>query len=177
MPALERRRTEGSATFCMRGLPLLPTVGNEVVRALTGGATTNRSANDADGGERGNDVRMGRLPGDVDNESRCWFLISVGVKSGPSSDRSLEDSKDSRASISKRGAVRYVTDSERLPVGCVIDAKVCVSFASGEAPRAGGASMRHCKHVVQHMHTMPLTHRNPARSLHSVHDPRDATQR
>lgn len=176
MPALGGCRTEGSATFCMRGLLLLPTVGNEVVRELTAGAMTKRSAEGAEGGERGSDVCTGRLPGDVDNESRCWFLISVGVKSGPSSDRSLDDSKDSSASISKRGIVRYVTDNDRLPVGCVIDAKVCVSFASGEAPRAGGASMKHFKHVVPLMHLMPFTHQNPICSLHSVHGLQDAAQ-
>ena len=143
VPAFERRRTEGNATFCIRGL-LPPTVGNEVVRELTGGGMTKRSAADAEGGERGRDVRIGRLPGDVDSESRCWFLTNVGVKSCPSSDRNLDDNKDSSASISKYGFDRYVTESERLPVGCAMGAKVCVSFVSGEAPRAGGASMYRC---------------------------------
>ena len=146
-----------------------PTVGNEVVRELTGGGMTNRSAADADGGERGKEVRIGRLPGDVDNESRCWFLTSVGVKSCPSSDKNLDDSKDSSASISKCGVERYVTESERLPVGCMIGAKVCVSFASNEAPRAGGASITHGKQVVRHMYKVPSTHRNPTRFLRSVH--------
>lgn len=146
-PAFERRRTEGNATLCIRGLTP-PTVGNEVVRELTGGAMTKRSAADAEGGERGRDVRIGRLPGDVDKESRCWFLTSVGVKSCPSSDRNLDDSKDSSASISKCGLDKYVTESERLPVGCAMGAKVCVSFASGEAPRAGGASMNRGEQLV-----------------------------
>ena len=72
-----------------------------------GGGSTKRSATDADGGERGNDVRNGRLPGELASESRCWFRSSVGVNSGPSScERNREDNSDSRSIILNSGAVR-----------------------------------------------------------------------
>jgi len=78
-PDVEILRLMGSAIFWARGLPP-----SDVVRLCRGGGTTNRSAIE-EGGDRGREVFMGRLPGDVDNESRCWFLSNVGVKSGPSS--------------------------------------------------------------------------------------------
>ena len=101
-PDAEAARVIGNATFCNRGLPPV----REVVRVCVGGGTTKRSAIDP-GGERGNDVRAGRLPGDPERESLCWFLSNVGVNSGPSScERNREESNDSRSKISNRGVVR-----------------------------------------------------------------------
>lgn len=59
-------RDMGNATFPRRGEP----PDKEVVRECIGGGTTKRSAIE-DGGDFGNDVRIGRLPGEPDNESRC----------------------------------------------------------------------------------------------------------
>ena len=63
-----------------------------------GGGMTNLSATER-GGDRGNDVRRGRLPGEPEMLSRCWFLTRVGTKSCPSSrDRKREDNSDSSES-------------------------------------------------------------------------------
>jgi len=62
--------TLGSAIGCIRGLPP-PTVGKLGVREDIAGAMINRSATDEDGGERGRDVRAGRLPGEPESDSRC----------------------------------------------------------------------------------------------------------
>jgi hypothetical protein len=59
-------RVIGNATGCCRGLPLL----REVVRVCDGGSTK-RSGRDVEGGERGKDVRIGKLPGELASESRC----------------------------------------------------------------------------------------------------------
>lgn len=103
----------GNATLCKRGLP----PDNEGVRVWEGGGTTKRSAMD-EGGERGNDVLRGRLPGEGDRDSRCWFLSNVGVNSGPSScDKNREDKRDSLSTSLKFGDDRQVTDRAREPFG------------------------------------------------------------
>lgn len=66
VPAPDKARVTGNATFCDRGL--LPV--RDVVRVCVRGGSTKRSATD-EGGECGNEVRMGRLPGELVNESRC----------------------------------------------------------------------------------------------------------
>lgn len=69
-PDVETLRLMGNARFAARGLPP-----SEVARVCSagGGGTTNLSAIEEGGdfGDFGRDVRVGRLPGDVDNESRC----------------------------------------------------------------------------------------------------------
>ena len=77
------------------------------VRALFVGGRTKRSAI-LDGGDLGKAVRSGRLlGGEVEIESRCWFLTKVGVNSGPSSsDRNREESNDSKSSNRNWGWVR-----------------------------------------------------------------------
>ena len=86
--------------------PVPPVLG-KLVRALFVDGRTKRSAM-ADGGDLGRAVRRGRLAGgEVESEPRCWFLIKVGVKSGPSSnDKNREESNDSRSSSRKWGWVR-----------------------------------------------------------------------
>lgn len=110
IPVPEKFREIGRGMFPSRGLPaglpLMPCVDeSDVVRAWPGvdvlgtagcGGITKRSAMER-GGEVGSDVRRGRLPGDPEILSRCWFLMSVGVKSGPSS-RKREERRDSRVS-------------------------------------------------------------------------------
>lgn len=101
-PEVDTLRDMGNATLWRRGEPPV----KELVRECTGGGKTKRSAIE-DGGDFGKEVRMGRLPGEPDNESLCWFLRSVGVNSGPSSwDMKREDSNDSRSTDSKFGDVR-----------------------------------------------------------------------
>lgn len=65
VPATDVARVMGRPTFWRRGLPPL----KEVVRTCEGGGRTKRSATD-DGGERGREVRTGRLPGELTSESR-----------------------------------------------------------------------------------------------------------
>jgi hypothetical protein len=78
-PAADIARDTGNATLTERGLLV-----REAVRVCDGGGSTKRSATDP-GGERGNEVRNGRLPGELVSESLCWLRRSVGVNSGPSS--------------------------------------------------------------------------------------------
>jgi hypothetical protein len=69
-----------------------------------------------DGGDAGKEVLNGRLPGELERESRCWFLISVGVKSAPSSrEKKREERSDSSSSSWKWGLVRWRTDIVMLP--------------------------------------------------------------
>jgi hypothetical protein len=64
-------RRGGKATVRLPGLRLVPTAGKGAL-GLEGGGKTNRSATETDGGDRGNDVRRGRLfGGEVVRESRC----------------------------------------------------------------------------------------------------------
>lgn len=106
-----RGRREGDcARPPLPGLILRPPIPPELgklVRELFVGGRTKRSAM-AEGGDLGRAVRRGRLPGgEVVSESRCCFLIKVGVKSGPSSnDKNREESNDSRSSNRKWGWVR-----------------------------------------------------------------------
>lgn len=66
-----RARNGGRATGRLLGLTLVPIPGNAVLE-LFGAGRTNRSAIEAEGGERGNDVLNGKLPGgEVVRESRC----------------------------------------------------------------------------------------------------------
>ena len=67
-----------------------------------------RSASEvAEGGEAGKEVLNGRLPGELEKESRCWFLTSVGVKSAPSSrEKKRDERSDSNSSNWKWGLVR-----------------------------------------------------------------------
>ena len=67
-----------------------------------------RSASDVDdGGDAGKEVLNGRLPGELERDSRCWFLTSVGVKSVPSSrEKKRDERRDSRSSNWKCGLVR-----------------------------------------------------------------------
>ena len=121
VPAPDRARVMGNATFCDRGL--LPV--REVVRVCVRGGRTNRSATD-DGGDRGNDVRIGRLPGELVSESRCWFLRSVGVNSGPSAcERNREERSDSLSNSLKSGFERYLVDRESVPLGWGTGGKSC----------------------------------------------------
>lgn len=77
----------------------------------------NLSATD-EGGDLGREVRIGRLPGELEIESLCWFFANVGTNSGPSSrDRKREDKSDSSSSNWKLGEVRYVVESESVPIG------------------------------------------------------------
>ena len=100
--ALDIARIIGNAALFERGLPPL----RDVVRVCAGEESTKRSAT-LDGGERGKDVRNGRLPGELVSESLCWFLNNVGVNSGPSScERNRDDSSDSRSKILNSGLVR-----------------------------------------------------------------------
>ena len=113
IPAPDMARVMGNATFCERGL--LPV--KDVVRACVRGGSINRSGTD-EGGERGSDVRIGRLLGELASESRCWFLNSVGVNSGPSScERNREDNSDSQSNILNSGVARYMVDTESVPRG------------------------------------------------------------
>ncbi len=110
-----------------RGLALL----RDVVRVWAG-AKMNCSATDR-GGDRGKDVRRGRLPGELVIESRCLFLTRVGMNSGPSScDRNREESNDSRSTTWKFGEVRYVTETDKLPIGWGTAENSCTSCASRE---------------------------------------------
>lgn len=125
LPAAEVALAMGNATVCIWGL--LPV--NDVVRVCAGGGMTKRSATD-DGGDRGRDrgkdMRIGKLPGELARESLCWFFRRVGVNPGPSScERNREDRSDSLSNTLKSGAVRYVTDSARLPLGCGTAGKSC----------------------------------------------------
>lgn len=53
-----------------------------------------RSASEVDdGGDAGNEVLKGKLPGELESDSRCWFLTSVGVKSTPSSRETKRDER------------------------------------------------------------------------------------
>ena len=110
-PEIVRGRSEGDRIRPpLLGLTLrarVPPVLGALFRALFVGGRTKRSAM-ADGGDLGRAVRRGRLPGgEVVSESRCWFLIRVGVNSGPSSnDKNREESSDSRSSTRKWGWVR-----------------------------------------------------------------------
>ncbi len=76
-----------------------------------------RSASEVDeGGDTGKDVLSGRLPGELDRDSRCWFLTKVGVKSAPSSrEKKRDERRDSSSSKWKCGLVRYRTDNVILP--------------------------------------------------------------
>lgn len=65
-PDADGARVIGNATFCKRGLPPV----RDPVRVWVKGGTTKRSAIDW-GGERGRDVRVGKLPGDPEMESLC----------------------------------------------------------------------------------------------------------
>ena len=67
-----------------------------------------RSANEVDdGGDAGKEVLNGRLPGELERDSRCWFLTSVGVKPAPSSrEKKRDERRDSRSSNWKCGLVR-----------------------------------------------------------------------
>jgi hypothetical protein len=67
-----------------------------------------RSTNEVeDGGDAGKEVFNGRLPGELERESRSWFLISVGVKSAPSSrEKKRDERSDSNSSNWKWGLVR-----------------------------------------------------------------------
>ena len=113
VPAPDVVRVTGNATG--RGRGLAPP--KEVVRVCEGGSTK-RSGRDVDGGERGRDVRIGTLPGELVSESRCWARRNVGVNSGPSScDRNLDESSDSRSNILKSGVSRYMVDTESVPRG------------------------------------------------------------
>lgn len=106
-------RVIGNAALFKRGLP----PPRDMVRVCDDGGSTKRSATE-DGGERGSDVRSGRLPGELVSESLCWFLSSVGVNSGPSScERNRDDNRDSRSNILNSGVVRYCTDRESAPLG------------------------------------------------------------
>jgi hypothetical protein len=60
------------------------------------------------GGDAGKEVLNGRLPGGLEREeSRCWFLTSVGVKSAPSSrEKKRDERRDSSSSKWKYGLVR-----------------------------------------------------------------------
>lgn len=109
-PERVRGRKEGDcASEPLVGLtlttPVVPVVG-KLVRVLVVGGRTKRSAM-LDGGDLGRAVRRGRLPGGEVDSSRCWFLINVGVNSGPpSNDRNREESNDSRSSNRNWGWVR-----------------------------------------------------------------------
>jgi len=76
-----------------------------------------RSARDVDvGGETGKEVLSGRLPGELERDSRCWFLTRVGVKSAPSSsEKKRDERRDSSSSKWKLGLVRYRTDRVIFP--------------------------------------------------------------
>jgi hypothetical protein len=106
-PESVRSRREGDCTSpplvgLMLRAPAVPVLG-KCVRALFVGGRTKRSAM-VDGGDLGRAVRRGRLPGGEMESSRCWFLIKVGVNSGPSSsDKNREESNDSRSSNRKWG--------------------------------------------------------------------------
>ena len=67
-----------------------------------------RSASEVDvGGDAGKEVRNGRLPGELESDSRCRFLTSVGVKSAPSSrEKKRDERRDSSSSKWKCGLVR-----------------------------------------------------------------------
>ena len=143
IPAPERLRVTGSGMFPRRGLPLgLPFTPcwdeKDVVRVCVAGGRTKRSAIDR-GGERGNDVRSGGVPGVPDRLSRCWFFTSVGVKSGPS-ERKREDKRDSRVSSWNVGCVRYVADTCSSPMGCVIGGSTWLSCCSTDRRDAGELS-------------------------------------
>jgi len=107
-PESVRGRSEGDcARPPLPGLMLrapMPPVLGKLVRTLWVGGRTKRSAVVV-GGDLGRAVRRGRLPdGEVESESRGWFLIKVGVNSGPSSnDKNREESNDSRSSNRKWG--------------------------------------------------------------------------
>ena len=77
------------------------------------------------------DEARGGIDPDGDPEAEvetecCWrFLARVGVNSGPESkERNREDRRDSSLSSWKVGAVRYVTERERLPAGCGTEGKL-----------------------------------------------------
>lgn len=60
-----------------------------------------------DGGDAGKEVLNGRLPGELERDSRCWFLTSVGVKSAPESrEKKRDERRDSSSSNWKCGLVR-----------------------------------------------------------------------
>ena len=88
--------------------------GSEVVRVCTRpGEETKRStrAEAIEGGDFdrdfGRDVRMGKLPGDPESDSLCWFLAKVGTKSVPSSsDWKRSERRASRSSNRKSGVDR-----------------------------------------------------------------------
>jgi hypothetical protein len=67
-----------------------------------------RSASEVDvGGDAGKEVLNGRLPGELERDSRCWFLTSVGVKSAPSSrEKKRDERRDSSSSNWKCGLAR-----------------------------------------------------------------------
>ena len=144
MPAPERLRVTGRGMLASLGLPPeLPFTAcvdeSDVERPCpcVAGGMTKRSATER-GGERGREVRRGKLPGEAEMLSRCWFLTRVGVKSGPSSrDNSREDKSDSTVSSRKSGTVRYVTEMVRSPLGCVIGGSACCSCCSGRAAVEG----------------------------------------
>ena len=161
MPAPERFRVTGRGMFPSLGLPAgLPLAPpwvdeNEGDRpwddapVAEGWGITNRSATER-GGERGSDVRRGRLPGDPEMLSRCWFLMSVGVKSGPSSrERKREERRDSSVSSWKLGDVRYVTETANSPIGWVMGGNACLSCCNTGAS-AGGAVSGYHKYMGDH---------------------------
>ena len=67
-----------------------------------------RSANEVDvGGDAGKEVLNGRLPGELDRDSRCWFSTRVGVTSAPiSRGKKRDERKDSSSSKWTCGLVR-----------------------------------------------------------------------
>jgi len=83
---------------------LAPKVGKDVARECVGTGwdpcRAMRSANDVeDGGDAGKKVLNGKLPGELERESRCWFLTRVGVKSAPSSrEKKRDERSDSNSS-------------------------------------------------------------------------------
>jgi hypothetical protein len=94
-----------------------------------------------DDGLCGTAIFVGRLPRETVRESRCWFLASVGVNSGPvSRERKREERRDSSSSSWKFGVVRYVTERVSVPVGWGIEGNMWVSFGSGDTFWAGAVS-------------------------------------
>jgi hypothetical protein len=140
-PETLRTRKGGAVIPRLLGLMLKPPTPGKGVLALIGGGRINLSA--AEEGDLGKDVRKGKLPGgEVEIESRCWFLLKVGVKSGPSSnDKNRDDSKDSKSSNRNWGQVKYVTESEMVPMGWGIDGNSCDSLGRDVEEAESGVSV------------------------------------